>query len=150
MSLNIRGLVTKDHDKRVDLLQMEKLKNILVFTLQETHGRGKEPNETNIPGFREFSQNRTMRACSGVSTYINERFTVSNVRGFSIDFVETMCLRIVELEVDIINIYRPPQCPQDKFIEAMQVISGWGNPRDGDCLLMGDLNFPGAGSWGPA
>ena len=150
MSLNIRGLVNKDHNKIVKLSQLTKMKNIVVMALQETHARGLEPNETNIPGFREFAQNRTMRACGGVSTYVDQRFTVKDVLGFSNDYVEVMCIRIIELYLDVVNIYRPPQCPTDRFIEAMEVVAGWGKHRDGDCLLMGDLNFPSAGCWGPA
>ena len=108
MSLNIRGLINKDHDKIVKLSQLTKLKNIVVMALQETHARGLEPNETNIPGFREFAQNRTMRACGGVSTYVDQRFTVKDVLGFSNDYVEVICIRITELDLDVINIYRPP------------------------------------------
>ena len=102
MSLNIRGLITKDYDKRDDLT---KEKNIIVICLQETHNRRREANETHLDGFREFAQNRTRRQCDGVTTYISERYTVSNVRGYSNDYCEVMCVRIEELEVDIVNIY---------------------------------------------
>ena len=89
MSLNISGMISKDYDKRAELLDLAKEKNIFIICLQETHNRGREANETHLEGFREFGKNHTRRQCGGVATYVADKFTVSHVRGFSHDYCES-------------------------------------------------------------
>ena len=63
-------------------------------------------------------------------------------------YCDSLTLSIPQLNLVLINIYRPPSCPEELFVQSMEQISVFlrnmesYDQRASDYLILGDFNFP--------
>ena len=66
---------------------------------------------------------------------------------FSNGTVERQLVKIEELHLSLVNIYRPPGSDISSFQEALDKVSSWLEEDRNELVMVGDFNLPEAGSW---
>ena len=94
------------------------------MSLTETH---LSPNildaEINIQDFNILRQDRKDRTHGGVLIYIKKQFVTNILSSNSNQFCDYLLVEIPELLLIMGVLYRPPNCPKDKFISQMTNIN---------------------------
>ena len=106
--------------------------------------------EVHISGYTMYRSDRLGgRSHGGCAVYCRDDLTVTEISKYSNNFCESQILEIKELELVLINIYRPPKSPlnlfQDtieKVQEAIDEIHEKENNKSKMILATGDYNFP--------
>ena len=117
--------------------------------LSESHTE----QETFLAGWQQIRADRMNRQKGGVINYIRDQITVDDIKTFTNSYVELICLYIPSLDLALITLYRPPDTPARKFIEALVAVDDWIDKLETkigkapNILTSGDFNFPGMGSW---
>ena len=124
------------------------------MSLTETH---LSPNildaEINIQDFNILRQDRKDRTHGGVLIYIKKQFVANILSSNSNQFCDYLLVEIPELLLIMGVVYRPPNCPKDRFISQMTKINDKVNNFQKhknvnyNFLLMGDYNFPFIKDW---
>ena len=79
-----------------------------------------------------------------VSLYMSEKSEVKDSNAFC----DSLILEIPQMHLVIINIYRPPNCPENLFLQTLEHTSSFlrnlesYHQHANDYLVFGDLNFP--------
>ena len=152
ISCNIQGLNTKKQKHKVQLTsELANNENTSTITLTETHLNEKilDP-ETQMKNYIGFRADRTIgRKNWGVITYMyikaTEAVDAEQLIAISNSCVEYQLIHMKKSNIVIINVYRPPDCPTEKFISPLNELSTKlleiGNPMP-NIIFTGDLNFP--------
>ena len=149
--MNIRGLCPKSNRTKIAYLSdLACESNAPFIALQETHLSCEILSaEIQIPGYTLYRSDRLGgRTHGGVAMYIRNDLTVSEISKHSNNFCESQALDIKELDLIIINIYRPPKSPLQLFQETLditQVIVDRiieNKCKSRTLLVVGDYNFP--------
>ena len=155
ISCNIRGLVPGTRrDKMTYLSTIADELNTDFLLITESHLSESHPeSDTFIPGWQQIRSDRYKRQKGGVINYVRDQITVDEIITFTNSYVELICLFIPSLDLAMITLYRPPDTPAKKFIEALATIDDWINKMETkigkapNIITSGDFNFPGMGSW---
>ena len=145
--MNIRGLYPRsDKTKVAYLSQLTADDNVPFVALQETH---LTPDvlgaEVHLEGYTLYRSDRAGgRSHGGVALYVRDDLTTRQLSKYSNNFVESQVLEIVELELVLVNIYRPPNSPKQLFLETLEICQEAldGKARNKSVLMLGDYNFP--------
>ena len=81
--------------------------------------------ETHIQGYVEHRANRRNRMGGGTSIYVRDEYTVVKSEQFSNGTVECQLVKIEELHLSLVNIYRPPGSDISSFQEVLDKVSSW-------------------------
>lgn len=147
---NINGLYnSKNKCKRRLLEEISIAENTLLISITETHLKPyiKEA-EISIKNFVAFRTDRASdRKKGGVMNYIRDDIAseTSVIVSHSNEFVELLILYIKSQHLLIVTIYRPPDCPQQKFTDMLNITSAEINKLNSpmpDIVISGDFNFP--------
>ena len=104
--------------------------------------------EIHIDEFRTYRQDRGgRRKGGGVVTYVNTDLTVTQEESFTNGVCDVIYVEIEELNIGIINIYRPPSSDKDSFGEILQKAREWTSQTRREIVLLGDLNFKSMNAW---
>ena len=123
---NVRGLGSYDRHKILTLARLAVDYNSVAIALTESHLSSEiEDSEINIEGWSLFRGDRSNRNCGGSIIYIKEGLPVSNKLSFSNDYCDISALYLSDRNVAIVSLYRPPQCPTQKFLEALVFVDKW-------------------------
>jgi exonuclease III len=104
--------------------------------------------EIQIKNYTLFRSDRVGRSHGGVCIYVRNNMATSVILKDSNAFCDTLVLRIHKLDLLLINIYRPPKCPSNLFLQSLEAIKQIINnfeehdKRAHDILLTSDCNFP--------
>ena len=104
--------------------------------------------EIQIKNYTLFRSDRVGRSHGGVCIYVRNNLATSVILKDSNAFCDTLVLRIHKLDLLLINIYRPPKCPSNLFLQSLEAIKQIINnfeehdKRAHDILLTSDCNFP--------
>ena len=104
--------------------------------------------EISIPGYNIFISDRIGRSHGGVVTYVIKDLLVKTVVQDSNSYCVSLALTIPQLNLVIINIYRPPNCPEVMFTRTLEYLSVFLRNMEEyeQCaytyLVFGDFNFP--------
>ena len=148
--LNVEGLLPYKFKEKIKLLsELIKEEKALILALTETHlSENIREAEIAIENYTSFRTDRAdQRKKGGVITYIqNHQAALTEVLySESNSYTETQMLFIKDIDVIFINMYRPPACPSNKFLEPLAKIRGilqsLPTPMP-NIMLTGDLNFP--------
>ncbi len=120
--------------------------NVKFIALTETH---LQPDildsEIKIEGFTPYRSDRTERSHGGVILYIHNSLPCIILRSHTNYFCNVVISRISSLNLAIVVVYRPPNCPKQAFRDILDqiedTIEHMGTPTP-DIMLLGDLNFP--------
>ena len=129
------------------------MNNSEIIAVTETHlNNNVDDFEIHIPGWTVFRCDRDMRSGGGVLTYVKESLTVSNEFKGSDSVTEFLCLYINDLNLSVINIYRPPGTNNESFGEAIKKIDNWLNKiqkefSDSRNIILGDFNLKDMKDW---
>lgn len=147
---NIEGLIPFRHRKKVKLLsEIAQEKSALILALTESHlTENIHDAEINMENYTLFRTDRTSnRKKGGVITYIHNHVAALSeiLISTSNSYTEAHAIFIKGIDTILINIYRPPACPTNKFLEPISQIKNILQNLQGPMptiLLTGDLNFP--------
>ena len=142
--MNIRGLYPRtDRTKVAYLSHLTAEDNAAFVALQETHLTPDVlPAEVHMEGYTMFRCDREGgRTHGGVAVYVRDDLTTREIMKYSNNYVECQVLEILELEVVLVNIYRPPNSPHQLFVEVLEKCE---EALEGNksTLMFGDYNFP--------
>ena len=128
---------------------MAQNENAFIISLTETHlTEDIKEAEIEIPNYVPYRTDRPkQKKKGGVITYLNTHLAAQTQVLFSESnlYTEAQVLYIKDRNWVYINIYRPPACPANKFINQLTKISEILNslpPPMPTIMLTGDLNFP--------
>ena len=110
--VNIRGLYPKcDQSKVPYLSDLAKVTNAPFICVTETH---LNPNildaEVAVDGYELFRSDRKERTHGGVAIYVRKDIVVKTAVQESNSYCDSLILHIPQLDMVLINIYRPPNC----------------------------------------
>ena len=148
-SLNAYNLISiKKHKvKHLEALLREEKINILC--LQETWLRDDILEaEVHIDEFRTYRQDRGgRRKGGGVVTYVSTDLTVTQEESYTNGVCDVIYVEIEELNLGIINLYRPPSSDKNSFGEILHKIKEWTSQTRRELVLLGDMNFRSMNAW---
>ena len=97
---------------------MVKFSNLLFLAITESHLDNKILDaEVQIPCYSLFRQDRVERTHGGAAPFVHSDLCSSIVA-----FCELLIVKITDLNLVIVVIYRPPGCPDDKFTENLKIL----------------------------
>ena len=148
--LNIRGLYLLSNRTKVQYLHdRAKTSNCSMILITESW---LTPDildaEVSIQGYTLYRADREDRTHGGCAAWIRNDLTTQLVLSQSNSYVETLILNIKTFDTMIILQYRPPDCPYEKFDEALKtcqnVIDETMNEdsKIRNIIDFGDYNFP--------
>ena len=123
--------------------------NINIFCIQETWMKEDIlDTEIHINQFRTYRQDRGgTRKGGGVVTYIDTDLTVTQEESFTNGICDVIYTEIEELNMGVINMYRPPSSDNDSFNEVLHKVREWTSQTQREIILLGDLNFKSMNAW---
>jgi len=147
---NIAGLINSKLKCKTNMLtEQAHDENVIIIALTETHlSPSVKDAEIHIPNYIPFrADRRHPRKKGGVITYVRADLASSAeiVLSTSNSFVEVLHIYIKTLNLMIINIYRPPNCPQHLSSDQLKCVRHKIDEYDApspNLILLGDLNFP--------
>jgi exonuclease III len=104
--------------------------------------------EIAIPGYDLLRSDRKDRSHGGVAIYVRKDIAVKTCIQDSNTYSDSLILHIPQLNLVLINVYRPPGCPEILFNQTMEHAASFlrnleeGNQCANTYLVMGDFNFP--------
>ena len=147
---NIAGLYPNTNKVKVKFLaEKAEERNSIIIALSESHLKSKILDaEIHIPGYQLFRADRQDHIKNGgVIVYVKESFAnglkllTSGCNGV----VEWLCLYLPTINAVLVNIYRPPSCPEALFKHALgevsKAICSLGTPMP-LVVICGDFNLP--------
>ena len=104
-----------------------------------------------IEGYINYRQDRGgNRKGGGTSTYVSTTLSVTSHESHSNGVCDTVYVEIEEMNLGIINIYRPPSSDIHSFEDILSQVREWTEQTTKELVLIGDLNFPDQHSWSEA
>ena len=125
----------------------------LFITLQESHlTHGVMDAEIDIPNHSSFRADREQRKNGGVISYIRQDLGVRNQFSHSNSYCVSVAQYIPDLNLCLINLCRPPNCPTIKFEETLDFLDKFllgleGEQGSPTILCTGDMNLPFVKDW---
>ena len=153
---NIRGLNPKSNQTKLPYIKDQtKLTQIPYMMFQETHlNEHVCEAEVSIENYSMYRSDRKMgRQGGGVCTYVRSDLAVKQVFIHSNGFCESLATDIPELDLAIINIYRPPGCATQMFKETVEEIKCFIEKIENESnktptiICGGDFNVGMLGAW---
>ena len=77
--------------------------------------------EVTIKGYELFRADREGRSHAGTCCWVREDLTAVLVNRFSNSFCDSLVIKVKELEMLLVGVYRPPNCDVEHFKENMEV-----------------------------
>ena len=148
--VNIRGLFPKSNKSKVPYLaDLAKQTNAPFICVTKSH---LNPEiiyaEISIQGYYIFRSDRVGRSHGGVVTYARKDMVVKTELKDSNSYCDSLILHIPQKNLVLVNIYRPPNCPEILFSQTLEFTSSFFRNLEehGQCsntyLVVGDFNFP--------
>ena len=81
----------------------------------------------------------------GTAIYVRDEYTVLRSEKSSNGIVECQLVKIEELQLTLINMYRPPGSDIPSFQEALDKLTNWLEDDKYELVMVGDFNMPDGG-----
>ena len=126
---------------------MALLSNAPYICLTETH-LNPSVLEISIQGYTLYRSDREGRSHGGVCIFLRNDILAEVLVKDSNSFCDTLVLEIRQLNLILVNVYRPPNCPETLFKQTLELISVHirnlenYNKHSRDIIIHGDFNFP--------
>ena len=147
--LNIEGILPSTFKAKLQLLsELAQEEKALIISLTESHlSENIKEAEIKIQNYTPFRTDRYQRKKGGVVSYIHDSIAAPTeiLLSESNSYTEAQVLYIKDVNLILINIYRPQACPAQKFIEPLNKIQAILHnlpPPMPNIMLTGDLNLP--------
>lgn len=135
--LNIRSLRNK-LDDIVDIIGNKDYGEVHIMVLTETWIYDNETSSFNIEGFNAVHDCRNTRG-GGTSIYVRNSLSYTQ-NNLIVDLCEcnVLSIHLVQENLNIISVYRPPNCKIQDFITELDKIL---ESQRRNCILVGDMNI---------
>ena len=148
--INIRGLYPKTDQSKIPYLSdLAQQTNAPFICVTESHLNPSILDaEISIAGYDLFRSDRKDRSHGGVAIYVRKDLAVKASIQDSNTYCDSLILHIPQLNLVLMNVYRPPNCPEVLFNQTMEHNANFlrnleeGHQCANTYLLMGDFNFP--------
>ena len=135
----------KDRNKINQIKLLIEQYNAIVIIITETWlDPSVLDSEIQIPGFSIFRSDRCNRTRGGVCIYTRCDLPVTKLHSYSNSVVETVTVKISNLDMIINGIYRPPNTKNDEFKDALDKIENIIDDHNGNSMnivIAGDFNM---------
>ena len=147
---NIRGLFPSTNKTKIPYLQdLALVSNAPFIVLTETH---LNPNivdaEIHLKNYTLYRSDRVGRSHGGVCTYVRNDLAAEIILKDSNSYCDTLVLKVHQLNLFLINVYRPPGCKSQLFIQTVESLRNLLKNTEQysqsapNILIFGDFNFP--------
>ena len=142
---NIQGLKYQTTNKVPFIQGLLSEGNAVFAALTETHIKDHEDSEVWIPNYNLFRTDRKNRSGGGVALYVKDTMICTELLSCTDDVCELLIIKISNINLIIILIYKPPDTTKDQFDIMIQkirtVLDDQGTPSP-NIIMLGDLNLP--------
>ena len=147
---NIRGLFPSCNKSKIPYLQdLAHVSNAPFILLTESHLNPQIMDaEIQIKNYTLYRSDRLNRSHGGVCTYIRNDLAAEVILQDSNSYCDTLALKVLQLDLILINVYRPPGCPNELFLQTIETLKQMlknieeHNHSSPNILIFGDFNFP--------
>ncbi|XP_076061613.1 uncharacterized protein LOC143037360 [Oratosquilla oratoria] len=146
---NIQGLYPKSNKSKVSFLKELTLEEDPMFiALTETHlATNVKDSEIGITNYTLYRADREGRSHGGVMVYLRHDLAAHTMTllSHSNGVIELLALHITNINLIIVNCYRPPQCNLESFSKALEKLNEVLETTPHamtDVIICGDFNFP--------
>ena len=124
---NIRGIFPDYNSYKCDYLHdLASDKNAGLIILTESHlHKNIHDDLISRDGWTVVRTDRVNRICGGVVCLVKDDFPIGGQLSFSTSYCEVLGIYLSSINVVNITVYRPPGCPLNHFIIAMNKIKSW-------------------------
>ena len=142
---NIQGLKYQTTNKVPFIQGLLTEGNAIFAALTETHIKDHEDSEVWIPNYNLYRTDRKNRSGGGVALYIKDTLICTELLSYTDDVCEVLIIKIKNIDLIIVLIYKPPDTTKDQFDNMIQKIrttlDEQGTPSP-NIIMLGDLNLP--------
>ena len=141
---NIRGLKHANNNKIPFIEGLLNESGALFAAFTETHSKKCLDSELWVDGYNLFRSERNVRECGGCCLYTHDSLICTEILKSSNDMVELLIVKIENMDLIIIVIYRPPDTFLQKFQEQLRKVEVFlksVKTPSPNILLLGDFNF---------
>ena len=147
--LNIQGLLRgKPKQKKMDFLrEIAETEKPAIMVATESHlDSNIDDAEIAIPKYSVYRSDRLNRIQGGVVIYVRSPYIVDEklMTKFSNGVCELLILKIKEINLSIVCVYRPPDTTQTEFSECINTIENYFKDKtlQENIIILGDFNLP--------
>ena len=148
---NIRGLFPSSNQTKIPYLQdLATMSNAPFILLTETHLNPEILDaEIHIKNYTLFRSDRVGRSHGGVCTYVRNDLAAEMLLKDSNSYCDSLIIKVHQMNLTLINVYRPPGCKSELFIQTMETLRVFlrnceeYESSSSNILIFGDFNFPG-------
>ena len=144
---NARGLVTRNTRETLQNIQddIRDEKYLIVSIMETWFGEDDSDEGVSLEGFNIYRADRKDKTDEGGAViYVNDALEAQNISQISQSNCEMVAVRIPEMNLVVITVYRPPSAKKDDFkviIEEIdKIMQNLENPEP-KVLINGVLNF---------
>ena len=147
---NIRGLYPSTNKTKIPYLQdLANVSNAPFILLTETHLNPQILDaEIHLKNYTLYRSDRVGRSHGGVCTYVRNDLAAELIMKDSNSYCDSLVLKVHQLNLILINVYRPPGCKSELFIQTIQMLKEFLKNVEEysqsipNILIFGDFNFP--------
>ena len=142
---NIQGLRHISNNKIPFIGGLLNETDALFAAFTETHTRKCFDSELCIDGYNLYRSERKSREMGGCCLYTHKSLICNEILKSTNDMVELLIVKIENMNLIIMVLYRPPGTSLQKFSEQLKNIEVFLNSVDRpspNIMLLGDFNFP--------
>ena len=144
---NARGLVTRNTRETLQNIQddIRDEKYLIVSIMETWFGEDDSDEGVSLEGFNIYRADRKDKTDEGGAViYVNDALEAQNISQISKSNCEMVAVRIPEMNLVVITVYRPPSAKKDDFkviIEEIDKIMQNLEKPEPNILINGDFNF---------
>ena len=144
---NARGLVTRNTRETLQNIQddIRDEKYLIVSIMETWFGEDDSDEGVSLEGFNIYRADRKDKTDEGGAViYVNDALEAQNISQISQSNCEMVAVRIPEMNLVVITVYRPPSAKKDDFkviIEEIDKIMQNLEKPEPNILINGDFNF---------
>ena len=147
--LNVEGLLRgKPKQKKLDFLReiAKTEKPVFIVGIESHLNINIDDTEIAIPNYSVYRSDRLKRKQGGVVIYVRTPYLVDEktMVKFSNDACELLILKIKEINLTIVCVYRPPDTTQTEFNECINNVENYFKDKTlhENIVILGDFNLP--------
>ena len=148
--LNVQGLFPISNQTKIPYLSnVLEDQNSIFLAISESHLNSDIlDTEIAMKGFNILRQDRVERSHGRVILYMKDTYCSNLVATYSNSYCDFLIAKVPDKNLIVTLIYRPPNCPFNKFTENLNKIKIILPNYEDQCnLLLCDLNFPLIDNW---
>lgn len=104
--------------------------------------------EIHIKNYTLYRSDRVGRSHGGVCIYVRNDLAAEEIMKDSNSYCDSLVLKVHQLNLLLINVYRPPACKSELFVQTVEALANvvrnteMYDQSSPNLMIFGDFNFP--------